>query len=56
MSGYLIREIDATPNVDVCYRVRVADGTGTSHLESLALEDTTQIVPLFMENLFNVPA
>ena len=40
MSGYLIREIDATPNVDVCYRVRVADGTGTSHLESLALEDT----------------
>jgi thioredoxin reductase len=41
MSEYLIREIDATPNVDVCYRVRVADGTGTSHLESLSLEDTT---------------
>jgi thioredoxin reductase (NADPH) len=40
MSDYLLREIDATPNVDVCYRVRVADGTGTSHLESLALEDT----------------
>jgi thioredoxin reductase (NADPH) len=40
MSDYLIREIDATPNVDVCYRVQVADGTGTSHLESLVLEDT----------------
>ena len=40
MSDYLIREIDVTPNVDVCYRVRVADGTGTSHLESLVLEDT----------------
>jgi thioredoxin reductase len=41
MSDYLLREIDATPNLDVCYRVRVADGTGTSHLESLTLEDTT---------------
>ena len=40
MSDYLLREIDATPNVDVCYRVRVADAIGTSHLESLALEDT----------------
>jgi thioredoxin reductase (NADPH) len=41
MSDYLIREIDATPNVDVCYRVQVTDGTGTSHLQSLVLEDTT---------------
>ena len=41
MSDYLIREIGATSNVDVCYRVQVADGTGTSHLESLVLEDTT---------------
>jgi thioredoxin reductase len=40
MSDYLIREIDATPNVDVRYRVRVADGTGTTHLESLVLADT----------------
>ena len=40
MSDYLIREIDATPNVDVCYRVQVADGTGIGHLQSLALQDT----------------
>ncbi len=40
MSDYLLREIDATPNVDVCYRLRVADAIGTSHPESLALEDT----------------
>ena len=40
MSDYLIRQIDATPNVDVCYRVQVADGTGTGHLESLVLQDT----------------
>jgi thioredoxin reductase (NADPH) len=40
MSDYLIREIDAAPNVDVYYRVQVADGTGTGHLESLVLEDT----------------
>ena len=41
MSDYLIREIGATSNVDVCYRVQVTDGTGTSHLQSLVLEDTT---------------
>ena len=40
MSDYLIREIAAAPNVEVCYRVQVADGTGTGHLESLVLEDT----------------
>jgi thioredoxin reductase (NADPH) len=40
MSDYLLREIGATPNVDVCYGVRVAGGTGTGHLESLVLEDT----------------
>jgi thioredoxin reductase (NADPH) len=40
MSDYLIRQIGAAPNVDVCYRVQVADGTGTSHLESLVLRDT----------------
>ena len=40
MSDYLIRQIGAAPNVDVCYRVQVADGTGTTHLESLVLRDT----------------
>ena len=42
MSDYLIRQIGATPNIDVCYHVQVADGTGTGtgHLQSLVLEDT----------------
>ena len=40
MSDYLIRQIDATPNIDVCYHLQVAEGTGTSHLESLVLHDT----------------
>jgi len=42
MSDYLIREICATPNVDVSYRVQVAGGTGTGtgHLQSLELADT----------------
>jgi thioredoxin reductase len=40
MSDYLIREVDAAPNVNVCYRAQVADGTGTGHLESLVLADT----------------
>jgi thioredoxin reductase len=40
MSDYLIRQIGATPNIDVCYRVQVADGTGAGHLESLVLQDT----------------
>jgi thioredoxin reductase (NADPH) len=39
MSDYLIREIDAAPNVNVMYRVQVVDGTGAGHLESLVLED-----------------
>ncbi len=39
MSDYLIREIDAAPNVHVVHQVQVADGTGTSHLESLVLAD-----------------
>jgi thioredoxin reductase len=41
MSDYLIRQIEATPNVEVCYGAQVADGTGTSHLESLVLQDKT---------------
>jgi thioredoxin reductase (NADPH) len=42
MSDYLIRQIGSTPNIDVRYRVQVADATGavTGHLESLVLEDT----------------
>ena len=40
MSDYLIREIDATPNVDVTYRVQLAGGTGTGHLQSLELANT----------------
>ena len=42
MSDYLIRQIGSAPNVDVCYRVQVADGagTGTGHLRSLVLQDT----------------
>jgi thioredoxin reductase len=39
MSDYLIREIDAGPNIDVQYQVQVVDGTGGDHLESLVLED-----------------
>jgi thioredoxin reductase len=39
MSDYLIRQIDAAPNVDVCYRVQVAGGAGTGRLESLVLAD-----------------
>jgi thioredoxin reductase len=40
MSDYLIRQIAAAPNIDVCYRVQVAGGTGTGHLQSLVLQDT----------------
>jgi thioredoxin reductase len=40
MSDYLIREIDAAPNVAVSYGVQVVGGTGTEHLTSLTLEDT----------------
>jgi thioredoxin reductase (NADPH) len=40
MSDYLIRQIGAAPNIEVCYRVQMADGTGGGHLQSLVLEDT----------------
>jgi len=40
MSDYLIRQIDATPNVNVCYQVQVADGSGSDHLQSVILQDT----------------
>jgi thioredoxin reductase len=39
MSDYLIREINAAPNVSVTYGVKVVGGAGTGHLESLVLED-----------------
>src|SRR5690349_10095492 len=39
MSDYLIRMIDAVPNVDVTYGVQLAGGAGTDRLESLVLED-----------------
>ena len=42
MSDYLIRQIGATPNIDVHYNVQVTGGTGdgTGHLQSLVLADT----------------
>jgi thioredoxin reductase len=40
MSDYLIREIDAAPNVAVSYGTQVTGGRGTDHLTSLLLEDT----------------
>ena len=54
MSDYLIREIDAAPNVDVRYGVQVADGTGTDRLESLVLEDrvTRERVSVAADALF----
>jgi thioredoxin reductase (NADPH) len=39
MSDYLIRMIDAGPNVDVAYGVRIAGGSGTDCLQSLVLAD-----------------
>jgi thioredoxin reductase (NADPH) len=49
MSDYLIRQIDATPNVDVRYRCEVAGGGGSGHLDQLLLRDRdtgqTELVP-----------
>jgi thioredoxin reductase (NADPH) len=39
MSDYLIRQIEATPNVEVRLRTRVVEGHGEVHLEALTLED-----------------
>ncbi len=39
MSDYLIRQIEATPNLEVRLRTRVVSGRGEVHLEALALED-----------------
>src|SRR5215813_13782082 len=39
MSDYLIRQIEAAPNVDVRYRCEVAGGGGSGHLDQLLLRD-----------------
>ena len=39
MSDYLVRQIEATPNVAVRLRTRVVGGRGDTRLESLTLED-----------------
>lgn len=40
MSEYLIRQLDAAPNVDVRFQTRVVDGTSTGRLERLVLQDS----------------
>jgi thioredoxin reductase (NADPH) len=48
MSGYLIRQIQAAPNVDVRYRCEVAGGGGSGHLEQLLRNrdsGETELVP-----------
>jgi thioredoxin reductase (NADPH) len=40
MSDYLIREIEATPRIEVRTRTRVVDGEGGRRLNALVLEDT----------------
>ena len=39
MSDYLVREISATPTIDVRYRTVVVDGSGDHHLERLVVGD-----------------
>jgi thioredoxin reductase (NADPH) len=39
MSDYLIKQIDATPNLEVRLRTRVVEGLGQVHLEAVVLED-----------------
>jgi thioredoxin reductase (NADPH) len=49
MSDYLIRQIEAAPNVDVRYRCEVAGGGGSGHLDQLLIRDRdsgqTELVP-----------
>jgi thioredoxin reductase (NADPH) len=49
MSDYLIRQIDAAPNVNVRYLCEVAGGEGSGHLEQLLLRNRhsgeTELVP-----------
>jgi thioredoxin reductase (NADPH) len=39
MSDYLVKELEAAPNVEVRLRTRVVDGRGARRLEALVLED-----------------
>jgi thioredoxin reductase (NADPH) len=39
MSDYLVKEVEALPNVDVLYRTQVVDGRGTDFLEAFTLRD-----------------
>jgi thioredoxin reductase (NADPH) len=39
MSDYLIRQIEATPNVEVRLRTRVTEGRGAQRLQALVLQD-----------------
>jgi len=39
MSQYLVRQVEATPNIDVRLETEVIDGGGTARLEHLALRD-----------------
>jgi thioredoxin reductase (NADPH) len=39
MSDYLVKEIEALPNVDIRYRAQVVDGRGTDFLEAFTLRD-----------------
>jgi thioredoxin reductase (NADPH) len=54
MSDYLIRQIDAAPNVDVRYRCEVAGGGGSGHLEQLLLRnrDSGKTEPVPAAGLF----
>ena len=49
MSDYLVREIEAAPNIVVRYQIEVVDGHGNGHLTALTLKDrttgTTETVP-----------
>ena len=40
MSDYLIREIEATPNITARLHTEITDGHGSGHLESLTLHDS----------------
>jgi thioredoxin reductase (NADPH) len=54
MSEYLIRQIDAAPNVEVRYRCEVAGGGGSGHLEHLLLRnrDSCETEPVPAAGLF----
>ncbi len=49
MSEYLIREIEATPNVAVRLHTQISDGHGSTHLDALTLHDrmgaATEVAP-----------